>query len=68
MDLLKNGTTILTGTISITNSHTAYQIVEGTLSSSTLVADDKLEVNVTISGTNEPKGLNACAVIRERGY
>lgn len=68
VDLLKNGTTILTGTISITNSHTAYQIVEGTLSSSTLVADDVLEVNVTISGTNEPKGLNACAVIRERGY
>lgn len=68
VDLLKNGTTILSSAIDITNAHTAYQIVEGTVSSPSLVADDVLEVNVTLSGTNEPKGLNVCAVIRERGY
>lgn len=68
IDILKNGTTVLTSTISITNAQTAYQEVAGTVSSSSLVAGDKLEANVTITGANAPKGLNVFAVIRERGY
>lgn len=68
VDLLKNGSTILTGTMDITNALAAHTLLAGTLESATLAADDKLEISATLTGTNEPKGLNAVLRIRERGY
>lgn len=59
IDLYKNGSSILTGTITINNGQAARALTSGTLSSSTVAADDVFEVVQTISaGTGTlPQGV-----------
>lgn len=68
VDLLKNGTTVLTSAVSIDNTLTAYTSLAATISSANFTDGDKFEISATLSGTNEPKGLNCRLVARERGY
>lgn len=69
IDLKKNGTTILTGTISLTSATAAYATVQPAgYTSTSLVAGDVFEVHVTAvnAGTGTlAKGLFARLVIRE---
>lgn len=68
VDVRKNGSTALTSTIAITNSHAAYSKVSGTpASSGTYAADDVFEVVLTVSaGTGTlPQGLAVDLVFRE---
>lgn len=66
VDVLKNGTTILTGTVVVDNGNTAYVGEAGTVSVSALVAGDVIEARVTaVSGANKPKGVFVSVVIRE---
>ena len=57
VDLKKNGTTVLSSTITLNNSQAAYEMVNGTISSASLAADDVLTVHFTLTGTNEPQGV-----------
>ncbi len=68
VDLLKNGSSILSATIQLSNSYTAFQLVSPAgYTSTSLAAGDVLEVQVkTISGSNLGKGLFADLVIDER--
>lgn len=65
VDLLKNGTTILTSTITLDSTNTIYVAEDAVISSAAVVAGDVLECNATISGTNEPKGVAVRLVWRE---
>ena len=66
VDLKKNGTTMLSGTITINSGVAAFDLVTGTLSSTDLVAGDVLEAHITAaSGSTLPRGIFAQAVIRE---
>jgi hypothetical protein len=47
IDVKKNGTSILSATISLTSSQTARQLVSGTVTTSSAVAGDVYEVVVT---------------------
>lgn len=47
--LKKNGSSILTGSITINSGHAAYASVAGTLASSSFVANDVFEVAITVS-------------------
>lgn len=49
IDVKKNGTTVLTGTIVLDNANTAYIVEAAVLSVTALVADDVLEVVQTVS-------------------
>ena len=67
VDLHKNGTTVLSSTITLDNSQTAYELVTATISTTSLVAGDVLEVliNATIGGGTLGKGVFASLVLRE---
>ena len=60
-DLLKNGTTILSATVTVNNGHAAYEIVAGTIDTAGLVQDDVLEVDVTATAAGGTIGLGAFA-------
>jgi len=47
VDVKKNGTTVLSGIISLTSSQTARQLVSGTITVPTVVAGDVLEIIIT---------------------
>ena len=66
-DLLKNGTTVLTGVISTSSANAAYALVAGTISSAAYVAGDVLEVRTvaTAGGGTLAKGAFARLVLRE---
>jgi len=66
IDVLKNGTTILTSVITINDSTTADDIQEGLLSVTSYVADDLFKIVVTVSGGGS-KGTNLLAqlILRE---
>ena len=49
VDLHKNGASILTAAIVLDNGDAAYAVVEGVISSSSVVADDVLEVVITVN-------------------
>lgn len=66
VDLKKNGTTVLSGVITLNNTQAAYQLVSGTISGATLAADDVLTVHFTLSGANEPQGVFARLVWTEK--
>lgn len=59
VDLKKNGTTMLTGVITLDNANTAYIVESGTLSVTSLVAGDMLEIVVvaTAGGGTLGQGL-----------
>lgn len=67
IDLKKNGTTILSGTVTINGSTAAFAIVSGTISSAAYVAGDVFEVVVTVTaGTGTiAQGLFVRAVFKE---
>lgn len=67
VDLRKNGTTVLSGTISITSGTAAFAVVTGSISSASYSAGDVFEVVQTVSaGTGTlPQGVFAEAVFRE---
>ena len=62
VDLKKNGTTVLSSTITLNNTQSAYQLVNGTISSASLATGDVLTVHFTLTGTNEPQGV-FCQII-----
>lgn len=66
-DLRKNGTTVLTGVITITNAHAAYAKVAGAISSAPYVAGDVFElvVTATAGGGTLPQGVFCDVVFRE---
>lgn len=47
VDLRKNGTTVLTGVVTLNNTHTARQNVTGTLAGAGVVAGDDLDIVIT---------------------
>ncbi len=59
VDLLKNGTTILTAPITLTSTHTAREIVDATINTSTIAENDVFEWKTTVTpGTGtEAMGL-----------
>jgi hypothetical protein len=67
IDVRKNGTTILTGTISITSAKVAFEITSGTIGVSAYVAGDVLEIVQTVSaGTGTlPQGVCCEIFLRE---
>ena len=67
VDLRKNGTTVLSGTISITSATAAFASVTGSISSASYAAGDVFEVVITVSaGTGTlPQGVYAQATFRE---
>lgn len=68
VDLLKNGTTILSGTVTLTSSNAAYSLSDPSgFTSTALVVGDVLEVKVTVSaGTGTlAKGVFAQLNLRE---
>lgn len=66
VDLLKNGTTVLSGTVTLDSGNSNFVPEDGTVSVTSLVAGDVLEVNVSsVSGTT-CKGLYARLVVREK--
>ena len=57
VDLLKNGSSVLTAPISLDSTTTAYTSVAASFASTALVVGDVLEVEITLTGSNEPKGV-----------
>ncbi len=63
IDLLKNGTTVLSSAPVITSSHSAYELVTGTIGTSALVDGDVLEITIATAGT-DTVGLGAfCSLV-----
>ncbi len=66
VDLLKNGTTMLTAPISLAAADLAYAVKIGTLASTALVAGDVLEVRIVVGGAGtKPKGVIARLTLNE---
>lgn len=67
VDLKKNGSTVLTATITLDNTTSGYTLKEAAgFTSAALVTGDVLEVDVTaVSGANKPKGLFAFLETKE---
>lgn len=71
VDLHKNGSSILSSAIQLSDSDSAYELVDGTgnLTSTSLVAGDVLEIVVTVAagGGTLAKGVFAQVVLHENG-
>ncbi len=67
VDVLKNGTTVLASSIVLDSGNTAYILEHGSISVADYVADDVLEVNVTVAAGMGVLGSGAFAnlVLRE---
>ncbi len=67
IQLKKNGSNILSAAITLDSTNTAFTGLESAagFSSAALVAGDVLEVDATISGTNEPQGVFVTLVLNE---
>jgi hypothetical protein len=66
IDLLKNGTTILTGTITLDSSNVAYVLEDAAgFTTTSLVAGDVLEFKLTSATATKPKGVFCRLTIRE---
>lgn len=66
-DLKKNGVSILSSTISITHSDADKTVKDGTLSSTTLAADDVLSIAMTVSSSTGASGPWAEVWVEESG-
>lgn len=64
VDVYKNGTTVLSAVITL-NAAAGTTVLSGTLSVSTLVAGDVLEVVTALSGTNVGQGVAVDVITRE---
>ena len=67
VDLYKNGSSILTGTITINNGKAAFSITSGTFSATPYVVNDTFEVVQTISAGSGtlPQGMNWQLKVKE---
>jgi len=67
IDLLKNGTTVLSSAVQLTSSHTAYEVVAATVGTTSLVDGDVLEAGIdgTAGGGTLAKGVFVNLIIRE---
>lgn len=66
VDLLKNGTTILSSTITLNDTNTVYVGEEPSgFTSTSLVAGDVLEFKLTSAAATKPKGVGCTLHIRE---
>lgn len=66
-DLKKNGSTILSGTISVTHSDSDRTVKDGTISNTTLAADDVLSILLTVSSSTGAQGPYSEVWIEESG-
>lgn len=64
-DLKKNGVSILTSVITITDSTGDGAVQDGTLSSTTLAADDRLTLVMTVSSSTGAQGPYAWVELEE---
>lgn len=66
-DLKKNGTTVLSGVVTLNSTHSAYQVVAGSISSASVAASDVLSVTIdaTVGTGTLGKGAFAELVIDE---
>jgi len=64
-DLKKNGSSILTGVVTITDSTGNRAVQDGTLSSTTLAADDVLSIAMAVSSSTGAQGPYAWVDIEE---
>jgi hypothetical protein len=67
VDLLKNGTTILSAAVVLSSSSTEYTVQAGTITGATLAVDDWLDVDITVAGSSgtQGEGLFVCCEIEE---
>lgn len=67
VDLRKNGTTVLSGVITLDSSSVAFVAEDATLSTPTYAAGDELEVvvNETTGGGTPPQGLSILLIVAE---
>lgn len=63
VDLHKNGTTVLTGAITLTSAQAAYELVAGTIENAAVVADDVLEIVVTVDAGTGTLGKGMFAYV-----
>ena len=66
-DLKKNGTTILSGTISITHSDADKVVKDGSISNVSLAADDILSIALAVSSSTGAQGPYAELYVEESG-
>jgi len=64
-DLLINGATALTGQVTVNDSHAAYELVDGTIDTSSLSTDDVVEIKVVSNTGTTQKGAFAEVVVKE---
>lgn len=64
VDLLKNGTTVLSAPITLNSTHTARQIVLGTIVDTDAVADDVYEIDIVATIGTGTLGLGLFAYAR----
>lgn len=64
-DLKKNGTTVLSGVVTITNATTDAQVQDGTISVPTFAADDYFTVVLTVSSSTGMTGAFCYADFEE---
>lgn len=67
IDIKKNGTTVLSGSVVLDNTNSAFTSEAGAFSSTTLAAGDVLEADVTVAagGGTIGQGLYVSLVVRE---
>lgn len=65
MDLKKNGVSVLSGPIAITNSDTDREVIDGTLSNNAFVAGDVYSVAMVVSSATGAQGPYAFASVVE---
>ena len=66
-DLKKNGVSILSGTINITHSDSDRTVKDGSLSGTSLAADDVLSIQLAVSSSTGAQGPYAEVYIEESG-
>ncbi len=64
-DLKKNGTTVLSGAVTITHGTSDRAVVDGTLSVPTFAADDVISIAMTVSASTAAQGPYAFVVLEE---
>jgi hypothetical protein len=64
-DLKKNGTTILSSVVTITNATGDRVVVDGTLASTALAAGDVLSIALTVSTSTGMQGPFAWVTVKE---
>lgn len=66
-DLKKNGTTILSSVITITNATADRAVIDGTLSATSVAVGDVLSIALTVSTSTGMQGPYAYVTIEENG-